>query len=244
MSTTDPPRPWRGLPDELKVKILEYALEIDKRTDLFEMSSLEPLLLTSKRMGDLALETWGKSKFEVWLPSSRMRMQYIDPEFGKHVRKLSLTIFLPDHLVWHDADLDTKCAPYMLVPYEIRGHRDTPWRVLLSCKSDGRLPLSEWQAALPNLKELYLHLRIQNRRPGSLRSWGGLRGNLHEQDIEGFLAKASCTLRADRVSVKIYDACCGARCGDRGEPSSTECPDRCAERLAMGVKALIEQNKL
>jgi hypothetical protein len=165
MSTTDPPRPWRGLPDELKVKILEYALEIDKRTDLFEMSSLEPLLLTSKRMGDLALETWGKSKFEVWLPSSRMRMQYIDPEFGKHVRKLSLTIFLPDHLVWHDADLDTKCAPYMLVPYEIRGHRDTPWRVLLSCKSDGRLPLSEWQAALPNLKELYLHLRIQNRRP-------------------------------------------------------------------------------
>jgi hypothetical protein len=167
-------------------------------------------------------------------------MQYIDPQFGRLVRKLSLTIFLPDYLVWHDADLDTKCVPYMLVPYEIRGHRDTPWRVLLSCKSDGRSPLSEWQAALPNLSELELHLRIQNRRPGGFRSWGGSWGHLHKQDIEGFLAKASCNLRADRVSVKVYDTCCG----DHGEPSRTECPDRCAERLAMGVKALIEQNKL
>jgi hypothetical protein len=33
------------------------VLEIDERTNPFEMSSLEPLLLTSKRMGDLALET-------------------------------------------------------------------------------------------------------------------------------------------------------------------------------------------
>jgi hypothetical protein len=241
MSTTDPPRPWRGLPDELKVKILEYALEIDEHTNPFDMSSLEPLLLTSKRMGDLALETWSKSNFKIWLPMSRKRMQYIDPQFGKLIRKLSLTIYLPDHLEWHDADVDTKWVPYVRVPYEIRGHyRHTPWRVLLSCKSDGRSPLSEWQAALPNLSELELHLHIQDRRPGGYRSWGGRRGHLHKQDIEGFLAKASCDLRADRVSVKVYNTCCG----DRDEPSGTECPDRCAKRLAEGVKALIEQNKL
>ena len=62
MSATDP---WRGLPDELKVKILEYTLEIDERKDLFDMSSSGPLLLTSKRMGNLALETWGKSNFKI-----------------------------------------------------------------------------------------------------------------------------------------------------------------------------------
>jgi len=191
MSATDP---WRGLPDELKVKILEYTLEIDERKDLFDMSSSGPLLLTSKRMGNLALETWGKSNFKIWLPSSRMRMPKIDAQFGKFVRKLSLTISLPDYLVWHDANIDTKYVPYMLVPFEIRGYRETPWRVLLSCKSDRQSPLSEWQAALPNLSELEVQVRLQNRHATQLRLWGCHKGFLDNEDIEGFLAKASCSL--------------------------------------------------
>ena len=240
MSATDP---WRGLPDELKVKILEYTLDIYEpkniyeRKDLYDMSSLGPLLLTSKRMGNLALETWGKSNFKIWLPSSRMRMPKIDPQFGKFVRKLSLTISLPDYLVWHDANIDTKYVPYMLVPFEIRGYRETPWRVLLSCKSDRQSPLSEWQAALPNLSELEVQVRLQNRHATQLRLWGCHKGFLDNEDIEGFLAKASCSLRADRVSVEVYNT----YCGDRDESG---CPDQCAERLAMGVEALIEQNKL
>ena len=234
MSATDP---WRGLPDELKVKILEYTLEIDERKDLFDISSLEPLLLTSKRMGNLALETWGKSDFKIWLPSSRLRMPKIDPQFGKYVRKLSLTISLPDYLVWHDAEIDTKQhVPFMLVPFELRGYRETPWRVLLSCKSDRQSPLSEWQAALPNLSELEVQVRLQNRYATQLRMWGCHKGFLDDEDIEGFLAKSSCNLHANRVSVEVYNTYCGDR-------SESGCPGRCAERLAMGVIALIEQNK-
>ncbi|OSS54687.1 hypothetical protein B5807_01283 [Epicoccum nigrum] len=89
MSATDPPRPWCGLPDELKVKILEYTLEtneaeediINDRRSLFSIFLLEPLPLTSKRMNELALETWGKSKLMIWVPSINMRMQYINPKF-------------------------------------------------------------------------------------------------------------------------------------------------------------------
>lgn len=108
MSTTNPPRPWRGLPDELMVKILEYTLRTNEtngtevmngRRSLFSISLLEPLLLTSKHMSKLTLETWGKSKLMIWMPSSRMMMQYIDPKFGRHVRNLSLTMSVPDHLV-------------------------------------------------------------------------------------------------------------------------------------------------
>ena len=247
MSATDPPRPWRGLPDELKVKILEYTFEptetteanehdvINGRRSMFSISLLEPLLLTSKRMNELALETWGKSKLMIWLPASRMRMPYIDPNFGKYVRKLKLTMHVPDYLVWHDAELDLKSKPFMVLPHRLSGYRETPWRVLLSCNSDRQSPLTEWQAALPNLSELEVQLRIQNSLQG-IGEWCCIEGRIHNQDIEGFLAEASCNLRADRVSVQV----CTIYCARRG----MECMNRCAERLASGVKALIEQNKL
>jgi hypothetical protein len=250
MPATDPPRPWCGLPDELKVKILEYTLEtneaeeddiINDRRSLFSISLLEPLLLTSKRMNELALETWGKSKLMIWVPSINMRMQYINPKFGRYVRNLSLSVSVPDHLVWHDPDLDTESVSGMLLPYELRGYRETPWRVLLSCKSDRQSPLSEWQAALPNLSELEVHLKIQNRRPGQTWPWRVMEGHTHKQDIEGFLAKASCNLCADRVSVRVHNT---GFVDDNGDWSRVECPDGCNERLAVGVKALIEQNKL
>ena len=164
-------------------------------------------------------------------------MPKIDPQFGKFVRKLSLTISLPDYLVWHDANIDTKYVPYMLVPFEIRGYRETPWRVLLSCKSDRQSPLSEWQAALPNLSELEVQVDLQSEHALHLRNLGRLSALLHSQDIEGFLAQAACNLRADRVSVSVFNTYCG-------DVNESGCPKQCAERLAMGVKALIEQNKL
>lgn len=239
MSATDP---WRGLPDELKVKILEYTLDIYEpkniyeRKDLYDMSSLGPLLLTSKRMGNLALETWGKSYFRIWSSMSRRRMPKIDPQFGKFVRKLSISISLHDRLVWHDADIDTKQVPYMQVPFEIRGYPGTPWRVLLSCKSDRQSPLSEWQAALPNLSELEVQVDLQSEHALHLRNLGRLSVLLHSQDIEGFLAQASCNLRANRVSVSVFNTYCG-------DVNESGCPKQFAKRLAMGVKALIEQNK-
>ncbi|KAG9198743.1 hypothetical protein G6514_009607 [Epicoccum nigrum] len=161
MPATDPPRPWRGLPDELKVKILEYTLEtneaeeddiINDRRSLFSIHLLEPLLLTSKRMNELALEMWGKIKLMNWVPSINMRMQYINSKFGRHVRNLSLSVSVPDHLVWHDPDLDT-----------------------------------------------------------------------------------------ESVSVRVYNT---GFVDDNGDWYRGECPDGCNERLAVGVKALIEQNKL
>ncbi|KAF2994379.1 hypothetical protein E8E13_001939 [Curvularia kusanoi] len=233
MSSNNSSSPWRGLPDELKTMILEYALRMDQPCHLMSWSFLGPFLLTSKRMSELALEVWGKNRLCRVLRPTAKEMPYISPNIGRHIRNLSIHFRLPDSIMWNDIDSSIKFAT----------GKGTPWRVLLSCKNHRTSPLSSWQLTLPNLLDLRLQLWVESLH-GGYHWYSSMIPMIakHYDNIDEFLATSACDLRAESVTLNVTVVGCGRySTGTNDHPTQHS---ECAKKIAEGIKALIENKKM
>jgi hypothetical protein len=223
---SDTSRPWRGLPDELIIKILEYLLLSNKRKSLTKRGPIMCFLLTSKHMSELALEVWGRNRF-VLRVVGRNPVPSTPAYVGRHIRRLELWLDLPATFEWNDLDSNREASI-----------TSSPWRRLLSYSHHDESPASAWQRAFTNLSELRVHLYFY-----SSLVWRHCVDGAPAYPHQSFLATASCDLRASHVEVWIGELGC---VGDEedvglwylGYPQSLRQPC-CSEKLADNIRSLM-----